>query len=70
MPRITGLLSGQPAAYRYLPRSVQRFLTPQELQRAMEEAGLRNVHYQRLALGTVTLHTGLRATAAHRLSPV
>jgi demethylmenaquinone methyltransferase/2-methoxy-6-polyprenyl-1,4-benzoquinol methylase len=70
MPRITGLLSGQPAAYRYLPRSVQRFLTPQELQRAMEEVGLRNVHYQRLALGTVTLHTGLRATAAHRLSPV
>jgi demethylmenaquinone methyltransferase/2-methoxy-6-polyprenyl-1,4-benzoquinol methylase len=61
MPRVTGLLSGQPAAYRYLPRSVRRFLTPQELQRAMEEGGLRNVHYRRLALGTVTLHVGERA---------
>jgi demethylmenaquinone methyltransferase/2-methoxy-6-polyprenyl-1,4-benzoquinol methylase len=69
MPRITGLLSGQPAAYRYLPRSVQRFLTPQELKRAMEEVGLRYVRYQRLALGTVTLHVGERAlTRDHRLS--
>jgi demethylmenaquinone methyltransferase/2-methoxy-6-polyprenyl-1,4-benzoquinol methylase len=62
MPRITGLLSGQPAAYRYLPRSVQRFLTPRELQQAMEEVGLRDVRYHRLALGTVTLHIGERAT--------
>jgi demethylmenaquinone methyltransferase/2-methoxy-6-polyprenyl-1,4-benzoquinol methylase len=61
MPCVTGLLSGQPAAYRYLPRSVRRFLTPQELQQAMEEVGLRNVHYRRLALGTVTLHVGRRA---------
>jgi demethylmenaquinone methyltransferase/2-methoxy-6-polyprenyl-1,4-benzoquinol methylase len=68
MPRITGLLSGQPAAYRYLPRSVQRFLTPQELQRAMEAVGLRDVRYRRLALGTVTLHVGERASMeAHRL---
>jgi demethylmenaquinone methyltransferase/2-methoxy-6-polyprenyl-1,4-benzoquinol methylase len=69
MPRVTGLLSGQPAAYRYLPRSVQCFLTPQELQQAMEEVGLRRVRYRRLALGTVTLHVGQRASAAHRLSP-
>lgn len=65
MPRITGLLSGQPAAYRYLPRSVQRFLTPQELQRAMEAAGLRHVRYRRLALATVTLHMGVRAPTGH-----
>jgi ubiquinone/menaquinone biosynthesis C-methylase UbiE len=52
-----------------LPRSVQCFLTPQELQRAMEEVGLRDVRYQRLALGTVTLHIGERAlTRDHRLS--
>jgi len=61
MPRITGLLSGQPAAYRYLPRSVERFLTPRQLQRTMEEVGLRDVRYRRLALGTVTLHVGERA---------
>jgi demethylmenaquinone methyltransferase/2-methoxy-6-polyprenyl-1,4-benzoquinol methylase len=58
MPRITGLLSGQPAAYRYLPRSVQRFMRPQELQQVMEEVGLRDVWYHRLALGTVALHVG------------
>jgi len=61
MPRITGLLSGQPAAYRYLPRSVRRFQTPEELARTMERVGLRAVHYRKLALGTVTLHVGIRA---------
>jgi ubiquinone/menaquinone biosynthesis C-methylase UbiE len=61
MPRITGLLSGQPAAYRYLPRSVQRFETPGELVQTMERAGLHDVHCRKLALGTVTLHVGTRA---------
>ncbi|MFW6115426.1 MAG: ubiquinone/menaquinone biosynthesis methyltransferase [Chloroflexota bacterium] len=61
MPRIAGALSGQPAAYRYLPRSVQHFLTPQELTRAMETVGLQNPHCRTLALGTVTLHVGERA---------
>jgi demethylmenaquinone methyltransferase/2-methoxy-6-polyprenyl-1,4-benzoquinol methylase len=60
MPRITGLLSGQPAAYRYLPRSVQRFQTPEELAKTMEEVGLRDVWYRKLALGTVILHVGVR----------
>ncbi len=60
MPRITGLLSGQPAAYRYLPRSVQRFQTPEELTQTMERVGLRDVRCRKLALGTVTLHIGTR----------
>lgn len=60
MPRIAGVLSGQPAAYRYLPRSVQRFLTPQALSQAMEAVGLRKARCRRLALGTVTLHVGER----------
>jgi demethylmenaquinone methyltransferase/2-methoxy-6-polyprenyl-1,4-benzoquinol methylase len=60
MPRITGILSGQPAAYRYLPRSVQRFMAPEELKNTMERVGLRNVRYQVLMLGTVALHVGER----------
>jgi len=60
MPRITGLLSGQPTAYRYLPRSVQCFLTPEELKGTMEHVGLQNVRYRMLALGTVALHVGER----------
>lgn len=60
MPWVTGLLTGQPAAYRYLPRSVQRFQTPQQLTEAMAHTGLDDVHCRRLALGTVTLHIGVR----------
>jgi demethylmenaquinone methyltransferase/2-methoxy-6-polyprenyl-1,4-benzoquinol methylase len=60
MPLITGMLSGQPAAYRYLPRSVQRFLTPEELKATMERVGLQNVHHRMMALGTVALHVGER----------
>jgi demethylmenaquinone methyltransferase/2-methoxy-6-polyprenyl-1,4-benzoquinol methylase len=63
MPRITGALSGQPVAYRYLPLSVRRFLTPEKLKAAMERVGLRNVHYQTLMLGTVALHVGERGGA-------
>jgi len=60
MPRLTGLLTGQPAAYRYLPRSVERFQTPEELTATMKRVGLRDVQYRKLALGTVTLHVGVR----------
>lgn len=62
LPRIAGVLSGEPAVYRYLPRSVQSFLTPKELTRAMKKIGLRNVQHHKLALGTVTLHVGECAT--------
>jgi demethylmenaquinone methyltransferase/2-methoxy-6-polyprenyl-1,4-benzoquinol methylase len=60
MPIITGVLSGQPAAYRRLPLSVQRFLKPEQLQATMERVGLVNVRYQMMALGTVALHVGER----------
>ena len=60
MPRVTGLLTGQPAAYRYLPRSVERFETPEELKTTMERVGLRDVCCRKLALGAVTLHVGVR----------
>jgi len=59
-PPIMGMLSGHPAAYRYLPRSVQRFMPPEELKATMEQAGLQNVHYRTLMLGTVALHVGQR----------
>lgn len=59
-PPIMGILSGQPAAYRFLPRSVRRFLKPEQLKAAMERVGLQNVHYKMLMLGTVALHVGER----------
>jgi demethylmenaquinone methyltransferase/2-methoxy-6-polyprenyl-1,4-benzoquinol methylase len=60
MPRITGLLSGQPAAYRYLPRSVRDFQTPEGMKATMEKAGLRSVRYQTLVLGSIMLHVARR----------
>jgi len=57
-PLVGGLITGNREAYRYLPRSVQHFLTPQEMGAAMEKAGLRNVTWQELMLGTLALHVG------------
>lgn len=61
MPLVAGAISGHPAAYRYLPDSVQRFVTPRELVETMRTIGLQNVRCRGLALGTVTLHVGERA---------
>lgn len=60
VPIVGGIISGQRDAYRYLPQSVNEFLTPDELKAAMEHAGLREVRYRRLMLGTVAIHTGIR----------
>jgi len=60
VPRLGGLISGQPDAYAYLPRSADAFLRPDELAAAMESVGLREVGYQMLMLGTVALHRGVK----------
>jgi demethylmenaquinone methyltransferase/2-methoxy-6-polyprenyl-1,4-benzoquinol methylase len=65
MPWVSGTLSGQRAAYRYLPRSVERFMKPQALRDLMERVGWRDVHYRMLAMGTVALHRA-RKPAARR----
>jgi len=58
VPLLGALVSGNREAYTYLPQSVARFLPPPELARVMERAGLRDVAYRRLGLGTVTIHVG------------
>jgi demethylmenaquinone methyltransferase/2-methoxy-6-polyprenyl-1,4-benzoquinol methylase len=58
VPAVGALLARDRAAYTYLPRSVDRFVAPRELARLMEGAGLRNVRFVRVALGTVTIHVG------------
>jgi demethylmenaquinone methyltransferase/2-methoxy-6-polyprenyl-1,4-benzoquinol methylase len=44
------------AAYTYLPASVRRFPGPEDLARAIEAAGFRDVTFRRLAGGIVALH--------------
>jgi demethylmenaquinone methyltransferase/2-methoxy-6-polyprenyl-1,4-benzoquinol methylase len=58
VPAVGALVSGDRAAYTYLPRSVERFLTPTELTRLMMSVGLWDVRVTRLGLGTVTIHVG------------
>jgi demethylmenaquinone methyltransferase/2-methoxy-6-polyprenyl-1,4-benzoquinol methylase len=59
VPLIGGLIS-EGDAYAYLPASVFGFFSPSELAGVMQEVGLRNVRYWKLALGTVTVHEGTR----------
>ena len=60
LPRIGGMLSGDRAAYTYLPRSVARFFRPGQLAGLMESVGYRDVSYRVWTLGTVALHLGRR----------
>ncbi len=59
LPKIGGLLSGNPNAYKYLPASVARFFHPDELASLIRKAGFASVEYQLWTLGSVALHTGI-----------
>lgn len=58
VPAIGALVARDRAAYTYLPDSVERFVTPGELARLMARAGLRDVSWRTLGLGTIALHVG------------
>jgi len=59
VPAIGALVAGDRQAYTYLPQSVDRFVTPDELTELMEKVGLRDVTYRRFGLGTIALHVGI-----------
>ena len=61
LPKIGELLSGNPNAYRYLPASVARFFHPDELAAVIRKAGFASVDYQLWTMGSVALHTGIKA---------
>jgi demethylmenaquinone methyltransferase / 2-methoxy-6-polyprenyl-1,4-benzoquinol methylase len=58
LPVIGGMLTGAGDAYRYLPASIEKFPTADELAAAMRAAGFETVRYERLTGGTVALHLG------------
>jgi demethylmenaquinone methyltransferase/2-methoxy-6-polyprenyl-1,4-benzoquinol methylase len=60
LPKIGGLISGDQAAYKYLPKSVARFFRPPELAALMSAVGYQSVDYRIWTLGTVALHTAIR----------
>lgn len=60
VPRLGGLVSGEWDAYRYLPASVEPLPSVDELAALLTEVGFRDVRYERLGLGSVALHRGVR----------
>ena len=60
LPRIGGLISGTPEAYRYLPESVRKFPSAPELADKMREAGFDGVSFEYLTGGIAALHLGCK----------
>lgn len=61
LPRIGGWLSGDRAAYTYLPNSVSRFFRPAELASLIESVGYQSATFRLWTCGTVALHTAIRS---------
>ena len=57
VPPLAGLISGDPAAYRYLPNSVRDFTNAPILAALLSEVGLSQVNFRLLGGGAVALHT-------------
>ena len=56
LPKIGGLISKQPAAYNYLPASVERFPRPPRMLQLLRNAGFTNPTWTSYALGTAGLY--------------
>jgi demethylmenaquinone methyltransferase/2-methoxy-6-polyprenyl-1,4-benzoquinol methylase len=58
LPAVGGVVSGQPAAYRYLSDTVDSYRTPEELCAMALAAGWSGVRFQPMAMGTVGILSG------------
>jgi demethylmenaquinone methyltransferase/2-methoxy-6-polyprenyl-1,4-benzoquinol methylase len=58
LPVVGGALSGSKDAYAYLPESVRKFPSAEELARQMRETGFSTVAFERITGGIVCLHLG------------
>jgi demethylmenaquinone methyltransferase/2-methoxy-6-polyprenyl-1,4-benzoquinol methylase len=56
LPLIGAALSGSPEAYAYLPESIEKFPSAEDLAARMRAAGFRSVELLRMTGGTVALH--------------
>jgi demethylmenaquinone methyltransferase/2-methoxy-6-polyprenyl-1,4-benzoquinol methylase len=60
LPAAGGLISGDRGAYAYLPDSIRKFPSPEELAAQMRRASFAEVDYERMTGGIVALHMGQR----------
>jgi demethylmenaquinone methyltransferase / 2-methoxy-6-polyprenyl-1,4-benzoquinol methylase len=58
LPAIGGAISGSRDAYAYLPESVRKFPSADELAAMMTRAGFERVRFERMTGGIVALHLG------------
>ena len=56
LPRLGGLISGRPAAYRYLPASVERFPRPTRMLQLLRDAGFNKPTWTSYTFGTAGLY--------------
>lgn len=63
LPGIGGRISGSRRAYGYLPASVARFPSPDDLAQSLRAAGFTSVRYERWMGGIVALHLAERQAA-------
>ena len=61
VPRVGGSISGNRAAYAYLPVSVDKFPEREELHAKMQQVGFRDTHTELWTFGIVALHTARKA---------
>jgi len=60
MPLAGKLLAGTREAYLYLPESIRRFPSPEELSRLLREIGFTRVTYRRLTNGIAVIYTAVK----------
>ncbi len=61
LPRVGGLLSGDPGAYAYLPASVERFPAPETFAALMTTSGFARVAMTKLTGGIAYVYSGEKA---------
>jgi demethylmenaquinone methyltransferase/2-methoxy-6-polyprenyl-1,4-benzoquinol methylase len=59
-PLVGGLISGDRAAYEYLPRSVDTFEAVEDIAASMAAAGLTQITIHRLMFGVAVVHVGVK----------
>lgn len=60
MPLAGKLLTGSREAYVYLPESIRKFPSPDELTALLRNIGFSRVNYQRLTNGIAVIYTGIK----------
>jgi len=64
VPRLGALVAGNNEAYKYLPDSVDSYLTAAELSAVMMSVCLQKVRYEMMGMGTVALRVGEKASVS------